>query len=144
MQVQDDWLDKAIPAITERTERYANTEIRFNLMAVIKNREDAYNQELQSLLSLQDKIQLRMSKEAGGVSYFCHLFRPILYSYIKLSACMTLQSHQVFIVQVQVVEMTWKSMTCQQHRRVCKISFMRCSNGSAGRRSPSQTIQNHC
>ena len=62
---QDDWLDKAVPAITERTERYAKTEIRFNLMAVIKNRKDTYNQELQSLLETQDKIQLRISEAAG-------------------------------------------------------------------------------
>ncbi|KAL3162441.1 hypothetical protein ABBQ32_010109 [Trebouxia sp. C0010 RCD-2024] len=62
---EDDWLDKAVPAITERTERYAKTEIRFNLMAVIKNRKDTYNQELQSLLETQDKIQLRISDDAG-------------------------------------------------------------------------------
>ena len=34
-------------------------------MAVIKNRKDTYNQELQSLLEAQDKIQLRMSEVAG-------------------------------------------------------------------------------
>ena len=62
---QDEWLDKAVPAITERTERYAKTEIRFNLMAVIKNRKDTCNQELKSLLELQDKIQLRMLEDAG-------------------------------------------------------------------------------
>ncbi len=62
---QDDWLDKAVPAITERTERYSKSEIRFNLMAVIKNRKDAYNQDMEALQKLQDKIQLRMSEEAG-------------------------------------------------------------------------------
>lgn len=62
---QDDWLDKAVPAITERTERYAKTEIRFNLMAVIKNRKDTCNQELKAMLEMQDKIQLRMSEDAG-------------------------------------------------------------------------------
>ena len=66
--MQDDWLDKAIPAITERTERYAKTEIRFNLMAVIRNRKDAYDQELQEFLKLQDKIQLRLSEDAGVAS----------------------------------------------------------------------------
>lgn len=62
---QDDWLDKAVPAITERTERYAKTEIRFNLMAVIQNRKDTCNQELKAMLDMQDKIQLRMSDDAG-------------------------------------------------------------------------------
>ncbi len=65
LRAQDDWLDKAVPAITERTERYSKSEIRFNLMAVIKNRKDAYNQDMEALQKLQDKIQLRMSEEAG-------------------------------------------------------------------------------
>lgn len=34
-------------------------------MAVIKNRKDAYNQDMEALQKLQDKIQLRMSEEAG-------------------------------------------------------------------------------
>ncbi|DBA96223.1 hypothetical protein WJX82_005761 [Trebouxia sp. C0006] len=63
---EDDWLDKAVPAITERTERYSKSEIRFNLMAVIKNRKDAYNQDMEALQKLQDKIQLRMSEEADS------------------------------------------------------------------------------
>ena len=65
LHAQDDWLDKAVPAITERTERYSKSEIRFNLMAVIKNRKDAYNQDMEALQKLQDKIQLRMSEDAG-------------------------------------------------------------------------------
>lgn len=65
MLEQDDWLDKAVPAITERTERYAKTEIHFNLMAVIKNRKDTCNQELKSLLEMQDKVELRMSNDPG-------------------------------------------------------------------------------
>lgn len=59
---EDDWLDKAVPAITERTERYSKSEIRFNLMAVIKNRKEACNQELEALQKLQDRIQLRMTE----------------------------------------------------------------------------------
>lgn len=69
VRAQDDWLDRAVPAITERTERYSKSEIRFNLMAVIKNRKDAYNQDMKALQELQDKIQLRLSEEAG--TYTC-------------------------------------------------------------------------
>ena len=36
-------------------------------MAVIKNRTDAYNQEMEALKKLQDKIHLRLSEEAGAV-----------------------------------------------------------------------------
>ena len=66
--LQADWLEKAIPAITERTERYSKSEIRFNLMAVIKNRKDTLFQELQEVQKLQDRIQLRISEVAGVVT----------------------------------------------------------------------------
>ena len=67
--VQDDWLDKAVPAITERTARYSQSEIRFNLMAVIKNRKEALNDKLESLLQLQDRVQSSLAGDAGA----CHL-----------------------------------------------------------------------
>lgn len=67
--LQDDWLDKASIVISERIGRYAAHEIKFNLMAVVRNRKDVLQEQLDDNQRLMSCLQSKLVGTDPEVKY---------------------------------------------------------------------------
>jgi len=63
-----DWMAKACPVIQARIERYASSELRFNLMAIVKNRREVLEERVAALeLRKARCVRVMGGGEDGGM-----------------------------------------------------------------------------
>ncbi|EFJ41004.1 hypothetical protein VOLCADRAFT_84268 [Volvox carteri f. nagariensis] len=62
-----DWLDRVGPHIAERMERYAASEIRFNLMALVGNRVELYGSRLAAVAARREELAAAVAAAAASV-----------------------------------------------------------------------------
>jgi ubiquitin carboxyl-terminal hydrolase L5 len=62
----DDWLSRVQPVITKRIEKYSRSEIRFNLMAIVRNKKYQLQQQVLRLEAEQAQLRHRLGLPPAG------------------------------------------------------------------------------
>lgn len=75
---ESDWLRLVQPVIQERIEKYAKSEIRFNLLAVIRNRKEMYSEQLSRAEEKQQLIEAELAGVRSGADSMRGESRPNL------------------------------------------------------------------
>ncbi|KAM1655386.1 hypothetical protein ACFX1Q_008274 [Malus domestica] len=84
-----EWLQMVQPVIQERIERYSKSEIRFNLLAIIKNRKEISSEINAGIEGVTEKILMEEEKCKKWRTENIHRKHnciPFLFNFLKILA----------------------------------------------------------
>ena len=64
----DEWLRRACDAIQSRVDKYGAAEIRFNLLAIVKDRRNVYQEQLNTLQSKKTQLQQTLTSSSASTA----------------------------------------------------------------------------
>lgn len=75
---ETDWLNRACPVIRERIEKYASSEIRFNLMALVRDRKDVLGEKIAAATAKTERGAFSSQAEKAELEVSVHEWRDAL------------------------------------------------------------------
>jgi len=111
----DNWLAIAAPLIQQRIEKYSASEIRFNLMALVKNREEA----LQSQIAALETRRILLEGKQGGMTrltMIVFLASPSSLSFILDAMVVDGAADELHTVQAQLTQVH-DALADERHKR---------------------------
>ena len=75
---ETDWLNRACPVIRERIEKYASSEIRFNLMALVRDKKDVLGEKIASATAKTERGAFSSQAEKAELEVSVHEWRDAL------------------------------------------------------------------
>ena len=75
---ETDWLNRACPVIRERIEKYASSEIRFNLMALVRDKKDVLGEKIASATAKTEQGAFSSQAEKAELEVSVHEWRDAL------------------------------------------------------------------
>jgi len=64
---KDNWVERVVPLIQQRIQRYSQKEIRFNLLALVKDRKEVFKGELAEVETKTKAIQEKLASLGSGM-----------------------------------------------------------------------------
>jgi len=115
---KEDWLSKVFPVIQKRIEKYASSEIRFNLMAIIKDRKLLFSEQIALLEQQKQELDSRINNVAQEVtSMDVDSQTPLSLEELQAKRTQILKQIEEFTLRIEQEEEKFRNWKVENIRR---------------------------